>query len=230
MKKTELIVALDVPNAAAIPAIVDSLPSAVTWYKVGLELFIAAGPNALIPLQKRGKMIFLDLKLHDIPRTVERAIDAAPDGVGLMTLHAGGGRRMIEAAASAAQRHKTPRPRLLAVTALTSLDVADLLEIGIQDTPAAYAERLAHVAINAGADGLVCSVLEAAALRRRIGPEALLVTPGIRPAGSDAGDQRRIATPADAVAAGANFIVVGRPILDAPNPAAAAAAILSDLA
>lgn len=227
----ELIVALDVPDAGAIPGWLARLPAEVAWYKVGLELFCAEGPRALDPLRAAGKRIFLDLKLHDIPRTVERAVQsAAQHGVELITLHASGGAAMIAAAAGAARAAPAPRPKLLAVTVLTSLDAADLERLGWPRSPAEQAERLARLAVEAGADGVVCSPHEAAALRAALGPGPLLVTPGIRPPGGDLGDQKRVATPAAAARAGATHLVVGRPILEAADPAAAARAILDDLA
>ncbi len=226
----ELIVALDLPDLAAIGPLVDRLPDGVRWYKVGLELFAAAGPAALDPLRERGRRVFLDLKLHDIPRTVERAVrSAAGHGVGLLTLHASGGPAMIAAAARAARELGPERPRIVAVTVLTSLDAADLARIGVARPPADQAEELAAMAVEAGADGVVCSALEAARLRARLGPSALLITPGIRLPCGEAGDQKRVATPAAAARAGADFVVVGRPILDAPDPAAAATAVLAEL-
>lgn len=230
--KTELIVALDVPDVSQIAGVVDRLPAGVEWYKVGLELFCADGPAALQPLKDRGRKIFLDLKLHDIPRTVGRAVtSAAKHGAKMLTLHASGGKAMIEAAASAAKECGDAAPKLLAVTVLTSLDHKDLQSLGVLRSPSAQAVALAEIALAAGADGVVCSPQEAAVLRMKLGPDAWIVTPGIRPAtGAEAGDQKRIATPSFAAKAGASHIVVGRPILDAADPAAAAKAILDELA
>jgi orotidine-5'-phosphate decarboxylase len=214
-------------------------------------------------LQQRKKKIFLDLKLHDIPNTVAGAVaSAARLGVALLTVHAGGGRKMLQAAADAKKEFGTNAPRLVAVTALTSLGQADLAELGIQRALPEQVLALGELALGSGLDGLVCSVHEAAALRQRFGPAPLLVTPGIRPSyaqgategrpspaqgateGRPAGpqgtkegkpsrnptdDQKRVATPAMAVWAGASFLVVGRPILDAADPAAAAAAILLEM-
>ena len=226
----ELCVALDVAAAAEIAPVVDRLPPEVAWYKVGLELFCAEGPAALRPLQARGRKIFLDLKLHDIPRTVARAVaTAAQHGVQMMTVHASGGRAMLEAAAEAARSLGSARPKLVAVTVLTSLDAKDLAELGVGRTPAEQVAALAALALDCGIDGIVCSAQEAAAMRARLGPAALLVTPGIRLPSGDLGDQKRVATPAAAVRDGATHLVVGRPILEAPDPAAAARAILADM-
>lgn len=231
MNRAELIVALDVSETSAIGAVVDRLPDEVRWFKVGLELFTAEGPSALTPLAERNRSIFLDLKLHDIPRTVERAVRAAArHGVGLLTLHAAGGRSMLEAAAGAARDLGPNAPRLLAVTVLTSLDAADLAELGVNRAPADQALALADLALESGIDGLVCSPREAAALRDRIGPGPLLVTPGVRLPDDDVGDQKRVSTPAAAVRDGATHLVVGRPILEAADPADAARRILADMA
>lgn len=231
MKRAELIVALDVPDAAAIDRIVRRLPDEVRWYKVGLELFAAEGPRALEPLAALGRRVFLDLKLHDIPRTVERAVRAAArHGVGLMTLHAAGGRAMIEAAAEAARGEGPAAPKLLAVTVLTSLDASDLAAIGVGRSPADQVLALADLALSAGADGIVCSPREAAAMRTRFGAAPLIVTPGIRLPSDAVGDQKRVATPAGAVRDGATHLVVGRPILDAADPGEAARRVLADMA
>jgi len=227
----ELIVALDVSTAADLQLTLNRLPPAVTFGKVGLELFTAEGPRCVEPLASRGMRLFLDLKFHDIPRTVSRAVQAASRlGASLLTLHAGGGRAMLTAAAEAAREAGEHRPRLVAVTTLTSLGADDLADLGIARALNDQALRLGELALACGIDGLVTSVHEAAALRRRFGPEPLLVTPGIRPAGSGAGDQKRIATPADAVRAGADYLVVGRPITEAPDPAAAAQAVQAEIA
>jgi orotidine-5'-phosphate decarboxylase len=222
----ELIIALDVPSADAIPEVVNSLPEAVRFYKVGLELFVASGPEALTFLQKRGKRIFLDLKLHDIPRTVARAVASASGyGVSLLTVHAGGGRAMLSAAAEA----RPAGMNIVAVTTLTSLDQSDLTELGVTRDIREHTVELGALAIACGIDGLVCSPLEIRAFRQRIGAEPVIVTPGIRPAGGDLGDQKRVATPAMAVADGASFLVVGRPILEATNPGLAAEQILQEI-
>lgn len=226
----EIIVALDVPAASRIPEIVAVMPDPIRWYKVGLELFCREGPAALTHLQSRNARIFLDLKLHDIPRTVAHAVTAcAALGIDLLTLHASGGRAMLQAAAEAAASCGEQRPRLLAVTVLTSLDATDLIDLGVTRPLSDQALALAHLAIESGIDGLVCSPHEAAPLRTELGPAPLLVTPGIRLPGGDAGDQKRIATPAYAARQGATHLVVGRAILDAPDPRAAAEALLADL-
>ena len=231
MQKPEVAVALDVPSADAIPAIVQCLPDAITWYKVGLELFTAEGPACLHPLAEAGKNIFLDLKLHDIPRTVARAVSAAAThNVGLLTVHAGGGRAMLEAAAEAAAKHGKNAPKLVAITTLTSLAQSDIEEMGVSRPLRQHTHALGQLAIESGIDGLVCSAWEVAEFRDALGPEPVLVTPGIRPAGSDVGDQKRVATPAMAVRAGSSLLVVGRPILEADDPAAAARAILDEIA
>ena len=229
--KPELIIALDVPTATNIPQVVDQLPERVIWYKIGLELFTSEGPAAFTYLQQRNKRIFLDLKLHDIPRTVERAVaSAARHKVGMLTVHASGGRAMIRAAADSAHAAGAARPRIIAVTTLTSLDAKDLADIGISRSLPEHTLALGLTACEAGADGLVCSSLEAHEFRKRLGPDCILVTPGIRPADADAGDQKRIDTPRDAVQAGANYLVVGRPILEAKDPRAAAEEILKQMA
>lgn len=228
--KSELIVALDVPTANEIPAIVNSLPAEISYYKIGLELFTAAGPDALKFLSDNNKRIFLDLKLHDIPRTVARAVEAAARyNVALMTLHAGGGRNMLTAAAQASKQLGENAPKLVAVTTLTSLDQHDLNEMGIQRDLSEHTAALGKLAIDCGIDGLVCSPLEVGNFRKTLGATPILVTPGIRPAGGDVGDQKRVATPASAVRDGSSFLVVGRPILGAENPAAAAAEILKQM-
>lgn len=227
----ELIIAIDVPTADRIKPIIDALPAGVATYKIGLELFVAEGPSALTDVKAAGRKIFLDLKLHDIPRTVARAVSSAASlGVDILTVHAGGGRAMLQAAAEAARDFGPGAPKLVAVTTLTSLNEDDLVELGVTRPIKTHTLSLGDMAIRAGIDGLVCSPHEAAAFRELIGPGPLLITPGIRPAGGDAGDQKRIATPAMAVQAGASHLVVGRPILEAANPAAAAEQILAEMA
>ena len=224
-----LIVALDFPDAAAALACADQLAGSVSWFKVGLELFLAAGDRIVRDLKQRGHSVFLDLKLHDIPNTAASAVRSLsklePD---MLTLHAAGGRAMLNAASEAARSLPHP-PRLLAVTVLTSMDTAALAETGVPGSPVEQVLRLARLAAECGIEGMVCSPAEAAALRSAL-PKALLVTPGIRPAGADAGDQKRIATPQFALAAGASMLVIGRPITAAADPKAAAQAILSDMA
>lgn len=226
----ELIIALDTPSAQELPALIQRLPREILWYKVGLELFTAEGPRALEPLKARGKKIFLDLKLHDIPHTVERAVAAAArHGVGLLTLHAAGGRSMLQAAADAADSFHGQAPKLIAVTTLTSLNQADLAEIGVGRTVADQALALGELALKSGMDGLVAAAQETERLRRNFGPGPLLITPGIRPAAGKSGDQKRVATPTLATQAGSNFLVVGRPILEAEDPYAAAMSILTEM-
>ncbi|MDD5523397.1 MAG: orotidine-5'-phosphate decarboxylase [Kiritimatiellae bacterium] len=230
MMKPELIIALDVPSSDKIPAIIDALPPAVQFYKVGLELFVAEGPLTFNYLLKSNKKIFLDLKLHDIPRTVARAVaSAAKHGVNLLTVHAGGGREMLRAAAESAGEHHKSNLKIVAVTTLTSLNDADLTEIGVSRPLIDHTLALGELAVSAGIDGLVCSPNEASVFRKRLGNKPILITPGIRPAGANAGDQKRIATPEFAVNAGANFLVVGRPILEAPDPRFAAEEILRQM-
>jgi orotidine-5'-phosphate decarboxylase len=221
-----LIVALDFPDAASALSLVDRLEGSTSWFKVGLELYIAEGNSLVAELQRRGCSIFLDLKLHDIPNTVAGAVRSASRlGVDMLTVHAAGGPAMLSAAAEAAD----DRPTLLAVSVLTSMDRTQLEAIGIQDSPAAQVEKLATMALSCGVEGIVCSPIEVANLRRSLGSEPLLVIPGIRPEGAATGDQRRIATPAAAIASGASFVVVGRPITRATDPGAAARAILAEM-
>ena len=221
-----LIVALDFPNAGSALALVDRLEGSTSWFKVGLELYIAEGKSLVAELKRRGCSVFLDLKLHDIPNTVAGAVgSAARLGVDMLTVHAGGGPAMLEAAAAAAEEG----PDLLAVTVLTSMDHTQLEATGIQDSPSVQVERLATMALNCGVEGIVCSPVEISNLRRRVGSEPLLVIPGIRPEGTASNDQRRIATPAAAIASGASYLVVGRPITQAANPFAAAQAILAEM-
>jgi len=223
-----LIVALDVPTLKEMEETLDRLPDTIEWYKVGLEIFCAEGPEILAPLKARNKKIFLDLKLHDIPRTVANAVKtAASHGVNLMTVHAIGGRAMLEAAAEAARECDNP-PKLVAVTTLTSLSQDDFTDLGISRTVSDQALALGELAITSGIDGLVTSAHEAGALRERF-PEALLVTPGIRMPDGDVGDQKRVATPAFAVQQGATHLVVGRPIVQADHPAAVTEAIHADI-
>lgn len=228
--RQRLIVALDVPNAAAASVLVERLDDTCAWFKVGLECFIAAGPAVLEPLLRRGYHVFLDLKLHDIPNTVAGAVrSAASLGASMLTVHAAGGPAMLSAAREALTGIANP-PQLLAVTVLTSMDAAQVNAIGVERSPAEQVELLAHMGLAAGMDGFVCSPQEVATLRAMAGPDATLVIPGIRPAGNEIGDQKRVATPADALRAGASYLVVGRPITQAAKPAEAAEAILAEMA
>lgn len=225
----ELIVALDVATAAEAEAVVDRLGDAAGFYKIGLELFSADGPAAVRAIAARRKRVFLDLKLHDIPRTVARAVERiAALGADLVTIHASGGRAMVRAAAEAA-RAAPAAPRIVAVTALTSLDRNDLADLGIGRPVGEQVAAMGRLAVGEGADGIVCSPREVAAMRAALGPGALLVTPGVRPAGAAPGDQKRVATPAAAVRDGATHLVVGRPILEAADPRAAACAIRAEM-
>jgi orotidine-5'-phosphate decarboxylase len=221
-----IIAAIDTGDAVRAKVLCDALAPCCGLLKIGLELFCAMGPPAVA----RPVPVFLDLKLHDIPNTVAGAVRSllalAP---AMLTLHASGGAAMISAARDAAERAGAARPMLLAVTVLTSMDAAALRETGVADDPAAQVLRLARMAMAAGADGLVCSPREVAMLRDALGEAPFLVVPGVRPTGSDAGDQARTATPAEAVAAGADWIVIGRPITGAADPAAAARAIAAGL-
>lgn len=224
MQTPALVLALDVPDKAALESVLQRLEGApIAWFKIGLELFCAEGPAALLPVRARGGKIFLDLKLHDIPRTVARAAAAAArHGADMMTVHASGGRDMIRAAVEAVRACGERRPAIVAVTVLTSLNEADARELGITRPLREQVFALAAMALEAGADGVVCSPLEAAELRRAFGPSPLIVTPGIRAAGEPAGDQKRTLSAAEAVRAGATHLVVGRPIMEAADPAAAA--------
>jgi len=227
--KDRLAVALDFPSAQPALELAARLSGICQWLKVGMELYYAAGNSLIEALRSRGFNIFLDLKLHDIPNTVAGAVRSATQaGASLLTLHASGGPAMMAAAAEAASDPNAPR--LLAVTVLTSMDAAELAAVGVPSSPAEQVLRLAWLAKQAGIDGMVCSAEEVSALRDELGPGALLVVPGIRPAGSEVGDQKRVATPGSAIRAGASMLVVGRPITQAGDPAEAASAILREIA
>jgi orotidine-5'-phosphate decarboxylase len=200
-------------------------------FKVGSQLFTAEGPRAVTKLADLGFDIFLDLKFHDIPNTVAHAVTATArlPRVRLLTLHASGGLAMMRAAREAAGSKKN-RPLLLGVTVLTSFEAATLREIGIEDSLGSRVVALARLAKSAGLDGVVCSALEAPAVRRELGPEFKILLPGVRPAMAAANDQSRVATPGDAVRAGADYLVVGRPITAAANPRAAALEIVAEIA
>ena len=213
-----IIVALDYADEAPAMALVDKLDSSLCRLKVGKEMFTRLGPDFVRRLVGRGFDVFLDLKFHDIPNTAGRACVAAAElGVWMMNVHASGGRRMMAAAREALAPFDN-RPRLIGVTVLTSLDAQDLGEIGFAGTPEDNVRRLARLALSSGLDGVVCSPHEAAVLRGDLGDDFLLVTPGVRPAGADIGDQRRVMTPAHAMAAGSSYLVVGRPITAAADP------------
>lgn len=226
--RKHLIVALDFPTETEALALVDRLGNLCQWFKVGLELYLSGGNSIVTKLTERGYSVFLDLKLHDIPNTVAGAVrSATSQGATLLTVHTSGGPVMLKAAADAAASGPVT---LLGVTVLTSMDADQLHSVGVSGTPAAQVLRLAQMATASGLHGFVCSPEEVAQLRAALGPDAILVTPGIRPAGSDIGDQKRIATPAAAIAAGATYLVVGRPITQSPNPTATAEAILKEIA
>jgi orotidine-5'-phosphate decarboxylase len=228
--RQRLIVALDVPSAAASAELVKKLEGTCQWFKVGLELFTAAGPAVLEPLIAGGHSVFLDLKFYDIPNTVAGAVrSAAALGVRMINVHAAGGPAMLAAANAALDGVANP-PKLLAVTVLTSMDAPALKAAGVDRSPAQQVELLARMCLAVGIRGFVCSAQEVAALRALTGPDGVLVIPGIRPAGSEVGDQKRLATPSQALRAGASYLVVGRPITQAPDPAKAAEAILAEMA
>lgn len=225
-----VIVALDFADAGAALALVERLAPDQCKLKVGKELFVRSGPALVEKLAALGFKVFLDLKFHDIPNTVAQACRAAADlGVWMTNVHALGGLKMMQAAREAVDKTATP-PKLIAVTVLTSLSRADLCQVGLDVEPAVQVERLARLAHEAGLDGVVCSAQEAAMLRRQIDPDFLLVTPGIRPVGSDSGDQSRVLTPTLAIAAGADYLVVGRPITQAADPVVALQSINVEIA
>ncbi len=222
-----LIVALDYPDAQTALDLVDRLEGATRWFKIGLELYVAEGNSLVAELQRRGYSIFLDLKFHDIPNTVASAVrSVARLGIQMLTVHAAGGPVMLAAAAEGAG---DTGPILLAVTVLTSMDDAQLAATGVLGSSAGQVEMLAKMAYANGVQGFVCSPVEVASLRSQLGSKPLLVIPGIRPEGAATGDQRRVATPGAAIAAGASYLVVGRPITRAADPGAAARSILAEM-
>ncbi len=227
----DLILALDVPTREEAAPILRQLCGNLRWVKIGLQMFTAYGPNYVREVAGMGFEVFLDLKLHDIPNTVAKAVESlGPLPIRMLTLHCSGGGEMMRAAL-AAQQKTNPKLLLLGVTVLTSTDAAGLAEIGVPVPPADQVSRLGQLATSAGLNGLVCSPQEVGLLRRALPASVQLVTPGIRPAGEAGGDdQKRVMSPAEAARAGSSYIVVGRPILKAVDPAAAARAILADLA
>jgi orotidine-5'-phosphate decarboxylase len=233
--KEKIIVALDVPSAEAALRVAHELQGHVGMFKVGMELFTAEGPRVARNLLAEGNRVFLDLKFHDIPNTVRAAAQQAGMlGVDQLTVHAGGGSRMlagaVEGVRAAANARGTPgATRVLAVTALTSLSAEDLAEVGFQGSPQEVVVRLARLAQAAGADGVIASPREIAAIREACGRNFLIVTPGIRPAAGASDDQARTATPHSAIRAGADYLVIGRPITAAADPAAAADAIAAEM-
>jgi orotidine-5'-phosphate decarboxylase len=233
--RDRVFVALDVESLSAAEAMMDRLDGVVTRYKIGNQLFTAAGPAAVEAVQKRGAEVFLDLKFHDIPNTVAGAArEAARMGVFMFNVHASGGRAMMkgaaDAGAAAARDLKVRRPLAIAVTVLTSLDRAALQrELGVAASVEGHVLHLCDLAREAGLDGCVASPQEIGAIRNGLGRDWVIVTPGVRPAGAERGDQARVATPGAAARAGAHFLVVGRPITGAADPARAAEAIVAEL-
>jgi orotidine-5'-phosphate decarboxylase len=226
--RQRLIVALDVSTAAAAQRIVAAVGDSAFTYKVGMQLYTAEGPQMVRDLVASGRRVFLDLKYHDIPNTVGAAVaEATKLGVSMLTVHGSGSSRMLRSAVEAAK--PCPELLVLAVTVLTSLDSNDLEKIGVHGTVEDTVVRLATVALANGCQGIVASAREASRLRAELGNDFAIVTPGVRPAGTGAGDQVRVVTPAEAIASGASYIVVGRPISDAADPAAEARAILRQI-
>jgi orotidine-5'-phosphate decarboxylase len=226
---TKLVIALDEPKSERALELVRLTSPAVAWYKIGYEAYYGYGDRVLSVLRSAGKSIFLDLKLHDIPTTVAAGVRAAAVlGARLLTIHTAGGAAMMSAAAAARDEMDTDM-RLLGVTVLTSMSESDLRDVGLDRSAEEVVTLRVGLAARSGLDGVVCAVPEARAARQAAGREFTILCPGIRPAGAQSDDQRRVATPADAVRAGADFIVVGRPITQAADPAAAAAAILQEL-
>ncbi|SMF36772.1 orotidine-5'-phosphate decarboxylase [Alteromonadaceae bacterium Bs31] len=226
----KLLVALDYSTADQCLALVKQLNPSLCRLKIGKELFTAAGPGVVESVQKLGFDVFLDLKFHDIPNTVAGAVKSAANlGVWMLNVHACGGARMMEAAVAALQAYQH-KPLLIAVTVLTSMDESDLLGVGIKEAPETVVQRLARLAKDSGMDGVVSSAKEVNAMKSALGPAFLSITPGIRPATAAVGDQKRVVTPEQAIANGSDYIVVGRPITQAENPAQACAAIAASIA
>ncbi|HCP8722496.1 TPA: orotidine-5'-phosphate decarboxylase [Escherichia coli] len=225
-----VVVALDYHNRDAALAFVYKIDPRDCRLKVGKEMFTLFGPQFVRELQQRGFDIFLDLKFHDIPNTVAHAVAAAADlGVWMVNVHASGGARMMTAAREALVPFGKDAPLLIAVTVLTSMEASDLADLGVTLSPADYAERLAALTQKCGLDGVVCSAQEAVRFKQVFGQEFKLVTPGIRPQGSEAGDQRRIMTPEQALAAGVDYMVIGRPVTQSVDPAQTLKAINASL-
>nr|WP_086938782.1 orotidine-5'-phosphate decarboxylase [Thaumasiovibrio occultus] len=226
----KVIVALDYPSQDQALAFVDRIEPGSCRLKVGKEMFTVLGPEFVRQLHQRGHDVFLDLKFHDIPNTCSRAVRAAADlGVWMVNVHASGGERMMTASREILEPYGKDRPLLIAVTVLTSMEASDLQGIGIERQPQQHVVELASLTKNSGLDGVVCSAQEATLLKSTLGRDFQLITPGIRPAGSDAGDQRRVMTPVEAVQAGSDYLVIGRPITQADDPAAVLAAINASL-
>jgi orotidine-5'-phosphate decarboxylase len=229
MTAERVCIALDFPTRAEVLAAARRFAGRVGWLKVGLEAFVAEGPSLVSEVAAAGPKVFLDLKLHDIPATVGRAVAAAVrSGASMVNVHASGGRAMLEAAREAASR--AGLAKLVAVTLLTSIDAKALADLPMAGHPEGIARRLALLAKECGLDGVVCSAADLPGVRGACGPGFLTVVPGIRPAGSEAGDQRRIATPAAAIDAGADMLVIGRPVTAAADPDAALGRVLEEVA
>ena len=225
----ELILVLDAQSPRDVAPTLRQLQGTVQWVKVGLEMFTACGPDSVREIAGLGFKVFLDLKLHDIPNTVAKAVEScARLPIGMLTLHTSGGREMMQWAIKAQQQH-APDLLLLGVTVLTSTSAAGLAETGVADFPEKQVVRLGQLAVDSGLRGLVCSPLEIAPLRSVLPSNVSLITPGIRPRDAKADDQTRVMTPAEAARAGASFIVVGRPIFKAADPVFAARSILADV-
>ncbi len=228
--ESPVVVALDYNNRDNALAFVDLIDPRDCRLKVGKEMFTLFGPQIVRDLQQRGFDVFLDLKFHDIPNTTAHAVAAAADlGVWMVNVHASGGARMMTAAREALIPFGKDAPLLIAVTVLTSMEASDLLDLGVTLSPAEHAERLARLTQNCGLDGVVCSAQEAVRFKSALGHNFKLVTPGIRPQGSDAGDQRRIMTPEEAQAAGVDYMVIGRPVTQSADPALTLKAINASL-
>ena len=231
--RERIIIPLDVPSAEEAAGIVARLKGRVGMFKVGLELYTAAGPDVVCRIAEQGERVFLDLKLHDIPNTVAKATAvAARLGAAMIDFHLGGGARMLEAsrqAVDSAGLSATERPILLGITVLTSFDRDDLVSVGVNDRVEDQVTRLARLGRAAGLDGVVASPHEVSAIRSACGPRFVIVTPGIRPAGASYGDQRRVMTPRDAIDAGSDYLVIGRPILEARDPVAAVESIVAEI-
>lgn len=228
--QTPVVVALDFENKAQALNLVSQLDPALCRLKVGKEMFTHFGPALVLELQQRKFEVFLDLKFHDIPNTVAKAVKAAADlGVWMVNVHASGGSRMMSAARESLISYGTDKPHLIAVTVLTSMEQGDLVELGISLTPQQQVVKLAALTQQAGLDGVVCSAQEATLLKQQFGKDFMLVTPGIRPASSAADDQRRVMTPLQALHAGVDYMVIGRPITKAAQPLEALHAIVQEL-
>lgn len=232
--KERLIVALDVDTKEKALGIVARLKDEVIFFKIGSELYTSCGPSIIEEVCSTGAKVFLDLKFHDIPNTVAKAASAATRlGVFMFNVHSLGGYEMMKRASEAvreeAKRLKTERPKLIAVTVLTSMDENSLKKIGIDDNMKAQVLRLARLAKESGLDGVVASSMEAAIIRKETGRDFIIVTPGVRPSWAASGDQKRITTPEEAIGNGADFIVVGRPIIEARDPLAAAKKVLEEI-